>query len=127
MNHTHVTDYFKALDAGQFPIERAFHYAHEADFRLTVLFQMLISMVVDRAVYASVTGVDVVSEFAEVWDVLTELGWVSITTERLELTGDGVFYTPLIQSVLARDRVEELRKSTFTANRLRHDEAWSAA
>lgn len=127
MNLTHVTDYFKALDAGQFPIERAFHYAHEADFRLTVLFQMLISMVVDRAVYASVTGVDVVSEFAEVWDVLTELGWVSITTERLELTGDGVFYTPLIQSVLARDRVEELRKSTFTANRLRHDEAWSAA
>jgi oxygen-independent coproporphyrinogen-3 oxidase len=111
VNHSHVAEYFKALDAGEFPIERSFHYAHEVDFRLTVLFQMLISMAVDRAVYAAATGRDVVSEFAEIWEALAEQGWVRIGPERVELIGDGVFYTPLIQSLLARDRVEELRKN----------------
>ena len=53
MNHTRVADYFAALDAGRFPVERGFQYDHEADFRLTVLFQMLISMAVDRGVYAA--------------------------------------------------------------------------
>ena len=113
MNHTRVADYFAALDAGRFPVERGFQYDHEADFRLTVLFQMLISMAVDRGVYAAVTDVDVVDEFADIWEALAVLGWVKITAARLELVGDGVFYTPLIQSLLARDRVLELRRSEF--------------
>jgi len=113
MNHTRVADYFGALEAGRFPIERGFRYAHEADFRLTVLFQMLVSMAVDRGVYAAVTDVDVVDEFADVWEVLAELRWVRITAARLELVSDGVFYAPLIQSLLARNRVLELRRSEF--------------
>ena len=113
MNHARVEGYFRSLDAGEFPVERAFHYTHEADFRLTVLFQMLLSMVVDRALYAAVTGVDVVSELPDIWAALAEQGWVNITRARLELVGDGVFYTPLIQSLLARERIEELRRSTF--------------
>ena len=113
MNHTRVADYFAALDADRFPVERGFQYDHEADFRLTVLFQMLISMAVDRGVYAAVTDVDVVDEFADIWEALAVLGWVKITAARLELVGDGVFYTPLIQSLLARDRVLELRRSEF--------------
>ena len=113
INHARVADYFKALDAGLFPVERGFHYASEADFRLTVLFQMLISMAVDRRAYAAVTDVDVVDEFADIWEALVELGWVKVTPAQLELVGDGVFYTPLIQSLLARDRVLELRRSEF--------------
>jgi len=113
INHSRVADYFDALDAGRFPIERGFHYAEEADFRLTVLFQMLISMSVDRVLYTSVTDVDVVDEFAEIWDALIELGWVRVTPTRLELIGDGVFYTPLIQSLLAQDRALDLRRSMF--------------
>jgi len=70
-------------------------------------------MVVDRALYAAVTGVDVVSELPDIWAALAEQGWVNITRARLELVGDGVFYTPLIQSLLARERIEELRRSTF--------------
>jgi oxygen-independent coproporphyrinogen-3 oxidase len=111
INHGHIAEYFKTLDAGEFPIERSFHYTNERDFRLTLLFQMLISTTVDRAVYAAATGRDVVSDFAEIWEVLAEQEWVRIEAERLELIGDGVFYTPLIQSLLARDRVEELRKN----------------
>src|SRR5439155_1132773 len=62
---------------------------------------------------AAVTDIDVVDEFAYAWEALAELGWVSVTPTRLELIGDGVFYTPLIQSLLARNRVSELRKSEF--------------
>ena len=113
MNHTRVADYFRALDASVFPVERGFRYANAADFRLTVLFQMLISTVVDRSVYAAVTDVDVVDEFSEAWEALAELGWIKVTPARLELVGDGVFYTPLIQSLLAQERVQELRRSEF--------------
>ena len=113
INHANVTGYFRALDAGTFPAERGFCYTNEADFRLTVLFQMLISMAVDRGLYAGLTDLDVVEEFAEIWEVLAELGWARITPSRVELAGDGVFYTPLIQSLLARDRVLELRRTEF--------------
>ena len=113
INHASVTGYFRALDAGTFPAERGFCYTNEADFRLTVLFQMLISMAVDRGLYAGLTDLDVVEEFAEIWEVLAELGWARITPSRVELVGDGVFYTPLIQSLLARDRVLELRRTEF--------------
>jgi len=78
-----------------------------------VLFQMLISMAIDRGVYAALTDLDVVKEFAEIWKALTDLGWVRITSSHVELVGDGVFYTPLIQSLLARDRVLELRRTEF--------------
>jgi oxygen-independent coproporphyrinogen-3 oxidase len=113
MNHASVGGYFKALDAGTFPVERGFRYTNEADFRLTALFQMLISMSIDRGLYAALTGLDVVEEFADTWDVLEELGWASISPSRVQLIGDGVFYTPLIQSLLARDRVLELRRIGF--------------
>ena len=113
MNHASVSDYFKALDADRFPVERGFCYTCEADFRLTVLFQMLISMAVDRDLYAALTDLDVVEEFADSWETLAELGWVRITPSQVHLMGDGVFYTPLIQSLLARDRVLELRRTGF--------------
>jgi oxygen-independent coproporphyrinogen-3 oxidase len=113
MNHASVGDYFKALGAGRFPVERGFCYTCEADFRLTVLFQMLISMAVDRELYATLTDLDVVEEFADTWESLAELGWVRITPSQVQLVGDGVFYTPLIQSLLARDRVLELRRTGF--------------
>jgi hypothetical protein len=71
---------------------------------------MLISMAVDRCEYAAVTDVDVVSEFADVWEALADLGWVTVTPSRLQLVGDGVFYTPLIQNLLARERVFQLRR-----------------
>ena len=113
INHATVASYFRALDADTFPVERGFRYTSEADFRLTVLFQMLVSMAVYRGLYTALTDVDEVEEFAEIWEVLTGLGWVRNSQSHVELVGDGVFYTPLIQSLLARDRVLELRRTVF--------------
>ena len=117
MNHTSVSGYFGALDAGLFPVERGFQYTNEADFHLTVLFQMLISLAVDRGLYFVLTDIDVVEEFADVWESLANLGWVTVTPSHIQLVGDGVFYTPLIQSLLARDRVLELRRTGFASRR----------
>jgi oxygen-independent coproporphyrinogen-3 oxidase len=113
MNHTSVSGYFGALDAGMFPVERGFQYTNEADFGLTVLFQMLISLAVDRGLYSVLTDIEVVEEFADIWESLADLGWVTVTPSHVQLVGDGVFYTPLLQSLLARDRVLELRRTGF--------------
>jgi oxygen-independent coproporphyrinogen-3 oxidase len=109
MNATHVDEYFRRLDAGEFPIERGFHYG-PADLRLTVLFQMLQAMRVSRAEYTRLFRIDLVEEYAEIWEALAELGWVNVTADAVELVGDGVFYTPLIQGVLAAERMEDLRR-----------------
>ena len=58
-----------------------------------------------------------VEEFADVWESLANLGWVMVTPSHIRLVGDGVFYTPLIQSLLARDRVLELRRIGFASRR----------
>jgi oxygen-independent coproporphyrinogen-3 oxidase len=113
MNHTHVDDYFRAIDAGQFPIERGYHY-EPVDLRLTILFQLLLSLGVDRQLYAQVAGIDVVDEFPEIWEALTKRRWADIRPGHVALVGDGVFYTPLIQGLLAQGRLEEMRQSRST-------------
>jgi oxygen-independent coproporphyrinogen-3 oxidase len=115
MNHTHVDDYFKALDAGQFPIERGYRY-EAPDLRLTLLFQFLLSMAVDRRLYADVTGTDVLAEFPDIWEALAKRDWIVVKDDRIVLVGDGVFYTPLIQNLLAQARLEELRQRRTTCS-----------
>ncbi len=114
MNAVRVDEYFRLLDTGRLPVERGFHYA-PVDLRLTVLFQMLHGMQADRRVYAMLFGLDLVEEHAELWQALGERGWIEITTHALRLVGDGVFYTPLVQGLLAQDRMEELRRSRSLA------------
>jgi oxygen-independent coproporphyrinogen-3 oxidase len=70
-------------------------------------------LTVDRGLFAALTDVDVVEESAGIWQSLAELGWVTVTPSHVHVVGDGVFYTPLIQSLLARDRVSELRRTGF--------------
>jgi oxygen-independent coproporphyrinogen-3 oxidase len=110
MNHTRVDDYFAAMDAGRFPIERGFHYTPQ-DLRLTALFQMLQNITVDLDLYAGVFGRDLVDEYRPIWLALEEREWVRIEPRTLTLVGDGVYYTPLIQSLLAADRLEEMRRA----------------
>jgi oxygen-independent coproporphyrinogen-3 oxidase len=99
-----------ALEEGRFPITRGFRYT-PTDLRLTSLFQMLHAMEVDLGAYRTIFGVDLLAEFAPVWEALVERGWVEIRDGKLLLVGDGVFYTPLVQDLLHRDRMDEIRRS----------------
>jgi oxygen-independent coproporphyrinogen-3 oxidase len=109
MNCARVGEYFSRLDEGRFPVERGFHHTQK-DLRITWLFQTLQGMSVDLHLYKRLFGFDLLEEFADICEALTERGWVEITREKLTLVGDGVFYTPLIQGLLAHERMEEIRK-----------------
>ena len=67
-------------------------------------------LAVDRAAYRALLGRDVVDEHAVVWRALDEIGWVTVSDDAVRVHDDGVFYLPLIQNMLAHDRLEEMRR-----------------
>ena len=109
MNSLKVSDYFGRLDESRFPIERGFRYTNK-DLRLAWLFQSLQGLGADLRLYRRIFGVDLREEYADIWQVLVGKGWAEIDQDRVTLVGDGVFYTPLIQGLLAHERNEEMRK-----------------
>ena len=110
MNHTKVEDYFRDIDAGRFPVQQGFHYS-SVDLRLHLLFQELQSLSVDRQRYYSLFSLDVVDEHLSVWQALSQLQWVAVHEDLITIEGDGVFYLPLIQNLLANDRLDAMRQN----------------
>ena len=80
----------------------------------------LIMLELDRHAYLSAFGTDVYAQFAGVWDALAERGFVAITPRKITLTGDGPFYTPMAQALLAEERYRELRARVL--DQARHGE-----
>jgi oxygen-independent coproporphyrinogen-3 oxidase len=112
LNYRAVQEYFGALDRGEFPVERGF--AREpVDARLNVLFRNLQGMHIYRASYRDEYGLDVFEEHEPVWQALVERGWCEVSATAIRLLGDGVYYVPLIQALLSRTRLEELRSAAF--------------
>jgi oxygen-independent coproporphyrinogen-3 oxidase len=74
-----------------------------------MVFRNLFGLVLDRAAYRQAYGADVYDDFAGVWAALEEREFVKVTPERITLTGDGPFYTPMIQALLAEQRYHALR------------------
>lgn len=109
LNHVHVDDYFRDLDAGRFPVMRGFHYTPE-DLHLHLLFQEMQGLTVDGARFRALTGRDVVGDYRAIWNVLADMDWLEVEGDQLRVLGDGAFYLPLIQNLMARDRLEEMRK-----------------
>jgi hypothetical protein len=52
-----------------------------------------------------------VEEFRTAWQVLEQEGWAVIDSDLVRIQGDGVFYLPLIQNLLAYERSAEMRKA----------------
>ncbi|MFL5911575.1 MAG: coproporphyrinogen-III oxidase family protein [Gaiellaceae bacterium] len=109
INHRNLQHYKEALDDGRWPVERGFHHSEE-DWRLAMLFRNLFALSLDRANYRDAFGLDVYDEFKTVWDELGERGFVEVDDEEVRLVGDGPFYTPMIQALLAEKRYRELRE-----------------
>jgi oxygen-independent coproporphyrinogen-3 oxidase len=109
INWRNLRHYKSALDEGKFPVERGFRHEPE-DWRLAMLFRNLFGLEADRASYREAFGVDVYEEFQTVWDGLVERGLAEVTPERIRLVGDGPFYTPMIQALLAEERYRLLRE-----------------
>jgi oxygen-independent coproporphyrinogen-3 oxidase len=109
INQRNLRRYKDMIDEGVLPIERGFRHARE-DWRLAMLFRNLFGLEVDRASYREAFGVDAYDEFATIWDALAERGFAEVTPERITLVGDGPFYTPMIQALLAEERYRTLRE-----------------
>ena len=109
INQVRIDEYFRCIREHRFPVMRGFHYT-PTDLRLHLLFQELQGLAVDRAAYRRFFGLDVVEEHAAVWDAFGDLGWVRVWDDRVTVVGDGVFYLPLLQNALARDRLRQMRK-----------------
>ncbi|MEI5101169.1 hypothetical protein RB200_24700 [Streptomyces sp. PmtG] len=118
INHLSLPRYKQSLDEGVFPVERGFRHSAR-DWRLAMLFRNLFGLAVDRADYRSAFGVDVYEEFATVWDALGSYGFVEVSDEELRLVGDGPFYTPMVQALLAEERYQSLRAREADAARAR--------
>jgi oxygen-independent coproporphyrinogen-3 oxidase len=109
INWRNLSEYQAALDEGRFPVERGF--SHEpADFQLSMVFRNLFGLELDRQAYQDAFGVDPYDQFAGVWMALEEWELVRVAPEKISLTGDGPFYTPMIQTLLAEKRYGDLRK-----------------
>lgn len=109
-NHVDLRRYFEAVDAGQIPVDIGFYHG-AADHRLAQLFRNLQSMVIDLDQYQHAFGIELLDEYAGTWEALGEVGFIEIEDRRLRVVGDGVFYTPMIQTLLARQRIAELSRA----------------
>ena len=109
MNQVRIDEYFRCIREHRYPVMRGFRYT-ATDLRLHLLFQELQGLAVDRPAYRRFFGLDVVDEHAAVWDALGDLGWVTVSDDRVTVLGDGVFYLPLVQNALGYDRLEQMRK-----------------
>jgi oxygen-independent coproporphyrinogen-3 oxidase len=105
-NSPNIDPYYRHLDEGRIPVERGFRYT-EADLRLYTLFQMLQGLSVDRDLFGALFGVDALDEHRAIWQALIEREWVVA----LRVAGDGGFYVPLMQELLAAGRLEEMRRA----------------
>lgn len=109
INWRNLENYKAAIDAGRFPVESGFCHEPE-DFQLSMIWRNLFGMELDRRAFREAFGTDVYDQFAGVWSALEEWEFVTVTPEKIALTGDGPFYTPLIQTLLAEQRYRELRQ-----------------
>jgi oxygen-independent coproporphyrinogen-3 oxidase len=108
INWRKLGEYKSAIVEGRFPVECGFRHDLE-DFELNMVFRNLFGLELDRNAYRKAFGADVYEQFKGVWDALAEWDFVAITPEKIALNGDGPFYTPMIQALLAEGRYRELR------------------
>ena len=109
INQRNLKEYKALVDAGQFPAERGFRHSRE-DFMISLIWRNLFGLELNRLQFREAFNVDVYDLFEGVWDALEEYGFVEITPEKINLVGDGPFYTPLIQTLLAEKRYSQLRE-----------------
>ncbi len=111
MNWRSLTRYAESVQAGRMPVER-FHVHTDEDVRLLWLFQSLQEMAVGLDKYHAHFGTEFADDFAGVVEVLEQRGWASVRQRTWQLSAEGSFYVPLIQSLMAQPRVLALQAAS---------------
>ncbi len=113
INWSNLNEYKAAVDAGRFPAEHGFRHSCE-DFMLSLVWRNLFGLEIDRERFRNTFQVDAYEVFEEVWKALEDYEFVKVTPEKIQLIGDGPFYTPLIQALLAESRYRQLREKMIS-------------
>jgi oxygen-independent coproporphyrinogen-3 oxidase len=108
MNQTSLKNYCEDIDAGKFPVSRGFMYNHH-DIKLVWMFQSMQTMKINFANYMSIFNENLLDTHSAIWEELDRRGWLSVGKTELSFVGDGQYYIPMIQSLLASMRVAEIR------------------
>ncbi len=109
INWNKLDEYKAAINQGRFPVEHGFRHARE-DHMISLIWRNLFGLEIDRDKFQQAFQEDVFELFEGVWNALEEYEFVEITPNKIRLIGDGHFYTPLIQTLLAEKRYEVLKK-----------------
>jgi oxygen-independent coproporphyrinogen-3 oxidase len=108
MNHTSVQKYTESLDRNEFPVARGFQYNHR-DVKLVWLFQTMQTMRINHSKYQRIFNEDLLQVYSAVWAELEKRGWITITDDEITFDGDGQYYIPMLQSLIASKRLEQIR------------------
>jgi oxygen-independent coproporphyrinogen III oxidase len=109
INWRNLNEYKAAIDRDQFPVEAGFRHARE-DMIISMVWRNLFGLEINRSDFSQAFDLDVYAEFEGVWKALEEFKFIEVTPEKIRLVGDGPFYTPLIQTLLAEKRYRSLRE-----------------
>ena len=102
--------YYDAIDAGRLPILEGFRF-EAIDLELLYILKGLEGTpYLTRQNFARDIGGDLDARYGDYFSVLRERGWLTVNeTGGYELTGEGVFYLPMIQRCISNDRNDQLR------------------
>jgi len=109
INWRDLKEYKAAVDRGKFPVESGFRHDRE-DFMISQMWRNLFGLEIDREGFYKAFEMDVYAEFEGVWKALEEFKFIEVTPDKIKLVGDGPFYTPLVQTLLAEKRYRILRE-----------------
>lgn len=113
MNHTSVKNYAESLQKKEFPVARGFNYNHR-DVKLVWLFQTMQTMRINHDNYKKIFNEDLLQTYSAVWADLEKRGWISTTDTEIKFEGDGQYYIPMLQSLVASKRLEQIRAARKT-------------
>ena len=77
---------------------------------ISQMWRNLFGLEIDREGFYKAFEMDVYAEFEGVWKALEEFKFIEVTPDKIKLVGDGPFYTPLVQTLLAEKRYRILRE-----------------
>ncbi len=110
MNQTSLKNYCDDLDNGKFPVGRGFMYNHQ-DVKLAWIFQSMQTMSINHINYEQIFSESLLQEYEPVWDELERRGWATVSHENIQFIDKGQYYIPMLQSLIASLRLQEIRSS----------------
>jgi len=110
MNHPSLKSYVESLQNNEFPVARGFSYS-QRDVKLVWLFQTMQTMSINHGNYKKIFNEDLLQTYGAIWADLEKRGWININDTEILFEGDGQYYIPMLQSLVASKRLEQIRSS----------------